>query len=109
MRKLIETTTTGVGEGQHLVEAKPNNVFSEHGVQIATDLGATAVTVDLEGSLDGVAWFQLVQHVLGAPELAAGQAMFFTNLSPVTHVRANVVVNTGGNNVLVLYVGTKGG
>lgn len=105
MRKLLTTTSTGPGDGQYLVEAKPRHVFNEHAVQVSFPASTGAITVDLEGSLDGVAWFQIVQHVLTAGELAGGQALFFTNLSPVEHVRGNVIVNSSGDTISMFYAG----
>ncbi len=109
MRTLLDNVTvTGAGQGQYLVEARPSNVFNQHGVQVVTTAGAAAVTVDLEGSLDGKLWAQLAQHVMSAPELAVGHALFFTNLSPVEYVRASVIVNTDASPVTVLYSGVQG-
>jgi hypothetical protein len=66
---------------------------------------ATAVTVDLEGSLDDTTWFQLARHAFSAAEITAESAMFHVVDKPVRYVRANLIALTGGTapTVTVLY------
>jgi hypothetical protein len=70
---------------------------------IAGDGGSntfTAVTVNLEGSLDGTHWFQLDQTTN-----AAGEARSVAN-KPVRYVRANIVtstVNAGAPTITVIF------
>lgn len=66
---------------------------------------ASAVTVDLEGSLDDATWFTLASHAFSAGEITAEQAMFHVVDKPVRYVRANLTTLTGGTDptVTVLY------
>ena len=54
----------------------------------------TALTVAIEGSLDGTKWFALATHTLTAGELSAGQAMFHITNKYVRFVRANITTLT---------------
>lgn len=93
-RLLAAATSTGVGSKFDVSQANG----SIHSIQV--DMGgtvvATAVTVDLEGSLDGKKWFQLVQHILTAGEITAESALFHVVDKPVNFVRANLITLTGG-------------
>ena len=68
----------------------------EHTVQVVVTGGPSAVTIDLEGSLNGTEWFQLANYVFTAGDISAGQAMFHVTNKPVMDVRANLVTLTGG-------------
>lgn len=88
---LSAVTATGAGTG---VKASPWT--STHTVQATITGAPTAVTVDLEGSLDGAKWFTLVSHAFSGGELTATAALFFVTGSPVAMVRANLTTLTGG-------------
>jgi hypothetical protein len=57
---------------------------------------ATAVTVDLEGSLDDTTWVQLARHAFSAGEISAEAAMFHVIDKPVKYVRARNSPNCYG-------------
>ena len=57
---------------------------------------ATAVTVDVEGSLDDLTYFQLASHAFSAGEITAEGAMFHLADMPVKYIRANLITLTGG-------------
>jgi len=57
---------------------------------------ATAVTVALEGSLDGTTYAALASHALVAAEISAEAAIFHVIDKPVRYVRANLTTLTGG-------------
>jgi len=94
MIALNEATATGAGGYQHLNSV----VHGNHAIQITLGgtVVATAVTVDLEGSLDGVTYYQLDEHIMSAPELAAEGAMYKVADQPTFYVRANLTTLTGG-------------
>lgn len=68
---------------------------------------ATAVTVKLEGSLDGTNWAGILTWTLGAQ--AYKDIVSLANF-PVVYVRGNLTVLTGGTapTVTVLYLGMSG-
>lgn len=93
--KLLDAATS-TGAGAKFNVTSDNG--STHSVQVGMGgtLVATAVTVDLEGSLDGLKWFQLAQHILTAGEITAESALFHVVNTPVNFVRANLITLTGG-------------
>ena len=90
---LSAATSTGAGSSQRV-----SMIPSQHTIQatMGGTLVATAVTVDLEGSLDDSTWFQLARHAFSAGEISAEAAMFHVNDKPVKYVRANLITLTGG-------------
>lgn len=101
---LRAATATGAGSEHSL-----NKLYETHTVQANITGAPTAVTVALEGSLDGVLWFTLASHTFSAAELTATGAMFHVVQKPVTKVRANVTTLTGGTSptVTVFYHGLR--
>ena len=95
-------TATGVSTSW-AVRMKPRN----HSVQITITGAPTAVTVDLEGSLDGNTWVSLASHVMSAGELTAAAALFHVVDKAVRYVRINILTLTGGTapTVTTLYEG----
>lgn len=87
---------TGAGGA---VLASPQN--SNHTYQITITGTPTAVTVALEGSLDGDTWAAIDTHVMSAGELSAAAALVFVTASPVQAVRANLTTLTGGTSPTV--------
>lgn len=81
-----------------------------HTVQAAITGAPTAVTVDLEGSLDGTTWFQLDTHAFSAGELTATGAMWHVVNKVIKYVRANLATLTAGTSptVTVKWEGNKG-
>ncbi len=99
---LAAATTTGAGSTQ-----KTFSIPTHHTV-VATMGGtvvATAVTVDLEGSLDDVNWFQLARYAFIAADITAEAAMFHVADKPVKYVRGNLITLSGGTDptVTILY------
>ena len=99
---LNAAAATGAGDAQ-----KVSQIPESHTVQatMGGTVVATAVTVDLEGSLDGSTWAQLARHAFSAGEISAEAAMFHVIDKPVRYVRANLITLTGGTapTVTVLY------
>jgi len=88
---LDAATATGAGSA---LKVSPFNTTHSYA---ATITGApTAVTVVLEGSLDGTTWFTLGTHAFSAGELTATAAYVVVAAMPVESVRANLTVLTGG-------------
>ena len=82
-------------------------IIKDHTVQTNITGAPSAVTMDLEGSLDGTNWFQLATHPFTAGELTATQAMFHVDEKPVRFIRVNLTTLTGGTapTVTSLYEG----
>jgi hypothetical protein len=99
---LSAATATGEGSTQRL-----SQIPASHTVQVAMGgtVVATAVTVDLEGSLDDTTFFQLARHAFSGAEITAEAALFHVINKPVRYVRANLITLTGGTDptVTVLY------
>lgn len=85
---------TGTGAGARSIRFTVPR--KEHTVQVVVTGAPVAVTIDLEGSLNGTEWFQLANYVFTAGDIAAEQAMFHVTNKPVMDVRANLVTLTGG-------------
>jgi len=103
--KLLDAATaTGVSTS-HPVRMKPRN----HTVQFTITGAPTAVTVDLEGSLDDTTFVSLASYVMTADELTATAAMFHVVDKPVRFIRVNLKTLTAGTapTVTVLYEGER--
>ena len=99
---------TGAGSAveQKNIASKVGSL-ADHTIQanLGGTVVATAVTVLLEGSLDGISWFTLGTKAFDAGELTAETAILHVAATPVVFVRANLTVLTGGTapTVTVLY------
>ena len=95
---LAAAAATGAGSSQ-----RASLIPSQHTVQatMGGSVVATAVTVDLEGSIDDATWFQLARHAFSAGDITAEGAMFHVNDKPVKYVRANLITLTGGTDPTV--------
>ena len=90
---LNAAAATGAGSTQ-----KTFSIPAMHSVQVTMGgtVVATAVTVALEGSLDGTFWQAMATHALVSAEISAEGAIFHVVNSPIKYVRANLTVLTGG-------------
>lgn len=95
MAHLLLNAATATGASSSL---KVSQIPSQHTVQatMGGTVVATAVTVDLEGSLDGTTWATLASHAFSAGEITAEAALFHVVDKPVKYVRANLTTLTGG-------------
>lgn len=104
---LNAVTSTGAGSTLKVSNQSP----SQHTVQaeMGGTVVATAVTVDLEGSLDGATWFTLATHIFTAAEITAEGSMFHITDKVVNFVRANLITLTGGTapTVTVRYISER--
>ena len=100
MAHLLLNAATATGAGSSI---KVSQIPSEHTVQatMGGTVVATAVTVDLEGSLDGTTWAALASHPFTAGEISAEAAIFHIVDKPVRYVRANLTTLTGGTDPTV--------
>jgi len=73
------------------VRMKPRN----HTIHLVTLGVPTAVTVDLEGSSNGVDWSSLAEHVMSAEELTAETAIFHVVNKLIRYIRVNATLLTG--------------
>lgn len=92
-RLLNAAAATGASSAQ-----KVGQIPSAHTVQatMGGTVVATAVTLDLEGSLDNTTWFTLASHPFSAAEIVAEGAMFHVIDKPARYVRLNLTTLTGG-------------
>jgi hypothetical protein len=88
---LAAVTTTGAGATIKMTEG-----VSEHSYQVNITGAPTAVTVDLEGSLDGSTWFQLDQHAMSAGELTDTASLTHVTGKLAEYIRMNLTTLTGG-------------
>lgn len=87
----------------------PNGIMSNFTVTAVASAATTAITIDLEGSLDDTTWFQLASHVFDAAEITAKAAMFHVINKPVVYIRGNMTAFTqaGSETVTVKCVGAE--
>jgi len=86
-----------------------NRTPRNHTIQITITGAPTAVTVDLEGSLDGTTWVSLASHVMSAAELTAAKALFHVGNKPTRRVRINLKTLTAGSSPTVTVIYTQEG
>ena len=103
---LNAATATGVGTAKDF-----SRLIDKHALQVTTTGDPTAVTVTLEGSLDGTNFFTVGTHAFVAADITADGAMFFDVDSPCLHVRVNLTVLTAGTapTVTAIYEGLQTG
>ncbi len=111
---LSAVAASGAGTGYDIARVNPfaagrGSQLSTFTVQITTTGAATAVTVDLEGSIDGSVWHSLASHVMTAGELTAKQAMYHVVNKPVTYIRGNMTAFTqaASETVTVTCIGSE--
>lgn len=99
--------TLSEGQGLGVSGAvKPITINNGNQTYQATITGTpTAVTVVIEGSLDGTNYTAINTHAFTAGELTATFAMFSVIDNPVSYIRANVTVLTGGTAPTVSVIG----
>lgn len=108
LRGAVDITTTETGSTHQLEE-----IAEEHTVQVSWSVTSTraitALTIDLEGSLDGTNWFQLASHALESAAITAKADMFHVTCKPVAYVRQKVsaitLSGTGTALLKILYAG----
>lgn len=76
---------------------------SLHTVQTVFTGSITALTIDLEGSLDGTTFFQLAQDAFSEAEITAKAAMFHVVDKLVEYIRINISTLTGTGTVTCKY------
>lgn len=77
---------------------------ARHTVTVTVSGAPATCTVNLDGSLDGVHWFDL-----SGPQNAAANTMFHVVDKPVTYVRGNLSALAGGTSpsVSISYMGVR--
>ena len=88
-----------------------SRLVNNHVMQVTITGAPSAVTVTLEGSLDGTTFVTIGTHAFSAGELTATKAMFFDIDKPLLFVKANLTVLTAGTapTVTVTYEGDSTG
>ena len=79
----------------------------DHTVQVITTGAPTAVTVNLEGSLNNVIFEEMASHSFSIEQITNRSAMFHVTDKSVEFIRLNLITLTGGSNptVTALYHG----
>lgn len=90
--KLLDAVTAVGPSPQWIVRMKPRN----HTIQFTLTGGPTAVTLDLDGSLNGDDWSSLASYVASAEDLTDTKGMFHVIDKTIRYVRLNLVLLTGG-------------
>ena len=98
MKILNAATATGAGSGY-----PTDRIYADHGWMIVVTGAPTAVSVTLQGSLDGINWVTLDTSTITTSEIR------FVTGKPVVQVRANLGTLTAGTSptVSVDYVGAR--
>ncbi len=101
--KLLDGAINVGSSGSWAVRMKTRN----HTVQVTIMGVPSAVTVDLDGSLDNKTWLSLASYVLTAEDLTAATAMCHVVDKSVRYVRISLtsLVSGGGASVTALYEG----
>ena len=105
---LSAVTSTGAGTAK---DFHSNRLIDKHVIQVDITGGPSAVTVLLEGSLNGTDFGIIGTHAFTAADLTNTTAIFFDSDSPCLHVRVNLSVLTGGSTptVTAIYEGLQTG
>lgn len=98
--KQILTNATGTGAAKIF---KCESAVDVHTLQIVTQNAMSALTVDLEGSIDGVYFYQIGQKAFSGGELSAKNAILWVTGKFVEFVRVNITTYTGSGNVNAYY------
>ena len=103
---LNAVTSTGVGPAKEF-----KRLIDKHVVQVDITGAPSAVTVLLEGSIDGTTFGIVGTHVFTAADLTNTTAIFFDSDNILLHVRVNLTVLTGGTTptVTAIYEGVATG
>tara|TARA_R110000803_G_scaffold5230_6_gene17348 strand:+ start:2545 stop:2907 length:363 start_codon:yes stop_codon:yes gene_type:complete len=103
---LAAATATGVGIAKAF-----NRLVDKHVFQVVTTGDPTAVTILLEGSLDGTNFDIIGTHAFTAADIVNDGAIFFDVDSPCLHVRLNLTVLTAGTSptITAIYEGMQTG
>ena len=105
-KKLLNgVTATGAGAA-HGLGTNPSNKHTLQTVFTNSGGAVTALTIDLEGSLDGTNYQQIATKTFAAGDLTAKSYMFHVTNKPVSHVRANIttLTETGATAVSAHYL-----
>ena len=108
MAVLLLNAATATGAGPVITR---RDLPSIHTVQatMGGTVVATAVVLDLEGSLDNSTWFSITSYTFDAADITAEAAMFHQANKPVRFIRLNLTTLTGGTapTITAKYTGTK--
>jgi hypothetical protein len=115
--KLLDAVSvTGAGSTFNLPVIFPhapgglaNVTPSQHAIQVTfTESGGTvtALTINIEGSIDEINFTTLISHIFTATEITAKTALFTIIAIPIPLIRANITVltNTGTAYVSVYHL-----
>lgn len=93
--KLLNAVTTTGASARWRANCK------DHTIQINVTGNPTAVTVDLEGSLDDNTYFRLASHNFDTTEITNQASMFHVETKMVDYIKANLTTLTGGTSPTV--------
>ncbi len=95
--KLLDAVTSTGVSSEIFSLYRDRQLFNNHTVSVSITGAPSAVTIDIEGTIDdGATWHQLVQHPFSAGELTATTVMFHFTNKVVDKIRHNLTTLTGG-------------
>lgn len=99
---------TGAGDGYQVGNRTTIKFLQKYSVQFDWTITAlesiTALTVDIEGSIDGANYETLASHVADADQITAKHGMFHVVNKPVEWVRANITTLTKSGGTAVINI-----
>ena len=103
---LAAATSTGVGAVKNFTR-----LIDKHVIHVVTTGDPTAVTIILEGSLDGTNFDVISTHAFTAADITNDGAIFFDVDKPCLHVRLNLTVLANGTapTITAIYEGMQTG
>jgi len=100
-------TSTGISEAQTV--SKDNDAaHSDHTFQVVHTGSPTAITINIEASIDGNNYTCIASHVVTISELSNGTALFHANNKPIGKLRVNIFRLDGGTSPTVSVYYLKG-
>jgi hypothetical protein len=96
-------TSTGVGKTCDLVKdygGNNNPILNNFTVQaiLGGTANATAVSFNIEGSIDNDNWFIYANHTMSGADISSGKGMFHIANKPAGHLRCDLTDLAGGTN-----------
>jgi hypothetical protein len=77
------------------------HLLADHIIQATITGSPDAVTLTLQGSVDGITWMNLAEHLATSDELTAGTLMFNVVYKPAPYARLSLDTLSGGTSPTV--------
>jgi len=102
-----EAEAIGVSESTVIVQGAETGQ-TEHSFQVVTSGSPTAVTIQIEGTINGNDYQCLFEHILTTAELTAGTALIHLINKTVPKIRVRIIKLDGGVSPLLSVYYFKG-